>query len=132
VDDGTDLHLMFGTTSVLMPQPIADLVRALPDRRQRGTSGHSANAHQWLFPGRNAGHHLHVETIRTRLAKLGIRTRVARTTALLQLTAELPPTVLADLLGIHPNTAVKWSKAAGGDWARYAASKSSSQATRST
>ncbi len=123
VDDGTNLHLTLGTTSVLMPQPIADLVRALPDRSQRGTSGHSANVHRWLFPGRNAGHHLHVETIRTRLAALGIRTRDTRTTALLQLAAELPPTVIADLLGIHPNTAVKWAKAAGGDWTRYAASR---------
>jgi len=35
--------------------------------------------------------------------------------------AELPPSVIADLLGIHPNTAVKWTKAAGGDWSRYAA-----------
>ena len=122
-DDGNDLHLTLGTTSVLMPQPMADLVRALPHRRQHGTSGQSANAHQWLFPGRNAGHHLHVETIRIRLAALGIRARDTRTAALLQLAAELPPTVIADLLGIHPNTAVKWTKAAGGDWSRYAASR---------
>ena len=122
-DDGNDLHMTLGTTSVLIPPPVADLVRALPDRRQLGTSGHSANAHQWLFPGRNAGHHLHVETIRTRLATLGIRARDTRTAALLQLAAELPPTVIADLLGIHPNTAVKWAKAAGGDWSRYAASR---------
>jgi hypothetical protein len=29
--------------------------------------------------------------------------------------------VLADLLGLHPTTAVAWMHQAGGDWTRYAA-----------
>jgi hypothetical protein len=122
-DDGNELHVLLGRDSVLIPQPIADLVRQLPDRRQHGTSGHTTDTQRWLYPGRNAGQHLHVESLRARLAPLGIRSRETRTTALLQLAAELPPTVLADLLGMHPNTAVKWSKAAASDWTRYAASR---------
>ncbi len=31
------------------------------------------------------------------------------------------PAVLADLVNIHPTTAVKWMHQAGGDWTRYAA-----------
>ena len=46
----------------------------------------------------------------TRLAALGIPTRATRNAALLQLAAEVPPTVLADLLGLHPHTAVAWVK----------------------
>jgi hypothetical protein len=33
----------------------------------------------------------------------------------------MPAAVLADLLGLHPTTAVKWMHQAGADWTRYAA-----------
>jgi hypothetical protein len=33
----------------------------------------------------------------------------------------MPAAVLADLLGLHPTTAVKWMHQAGADWNRYAA-----------
>jgi hypothetical protein len=39
----------------------------------------------------------------------------------LDLATEVPPVVLADLLGMYPNTAVRWVQAAGGEWASYAA-----------
>ena len=48
--------------------------------------------------------------------------RPTRQAALLQLAAELPAPVLADLLGLHANTAVEWVRAARGDWSVYAAS----------
>ena len=39
---------------------------------------------------------------------------------MLDLAAEgLAPSFLADLLGLHPGTAVKWVHAAGGDWTDY-------------
>ena len=34
---------------------------------------------------------------------------------------QAPAAVLADLLGLHPTTAVKWMHQAGADWTRYAA-----------
>jgi len=37
------------------------------------------------------------------------------------LAAQLPAAVLADLLGLHHNTAARWMHQAGGDWSRYAA-----------
>jgi hypothetical protein len=37
------------------------------------------------------------------------------------LAAQFPADVLADLLGLHENTAAKWISQAGGDWTRYAA-----------
>lgn len=53
-----------------------------------------------------------------RLRKLGIRLAEARSTALFQLTTELPAAVLARTLGI--DIAVKWQRAAAGEGA-YAA-----------
>ena len=56
-----------------------------------------------------------------RLRKLGIRLAETRSTALFQLATELPAAVLARTLGIHISVAVKWQRAAAGDWAAYAA-----------
>ncbi|MEU1011282.1 hypothetical protein [Streptomyces sp. NPDC005890] len=56
-----------------------------------------------------------------RLRKLGIRLAEARSTALFQLATELPAAVLARTLGIDITVAVKWQRAAAGDWAAYAA-----------
>ncbi|MFD7105299.1 hypothetical protein [Streptomyces celluloflavus] len=58
-----------------------------------------------------------------RLRKLGIRLAEARSTALFQLTTELPAAALARTLGIDitVTVAVKWQRAAAGDWGAYAA-----------
>jgi antirestriction protein ArdC len=55
-----------------------------------------------------------------RLRKLGIRLAETRSTALFQLAAELPAAVLARTLGIDITVAVKWQRAAVGDWGAYA------------
>jgi hypothetical protein len=52
---------------------------------------------------------------------MGIYAQTARRAALLDLAAQLPAAVLADLLGLHQTTAAKWMHQAGGDWSRYAA-----------
>jgi hypothetical protein len=46
-------------------------------------------------------------------------TVTARAGALLQLAGEFPPTVVADLLGLRPKTAVAWSQLAGRPWSAY-------------
>ncbi|WP_253208917.1 hypothetical protein [Streptomyces niphimycinicus] len=56
-----------------------------------------------------------------RLRKLGIRLAEARSTTLFQLATALPAAVLASILGIDINVAVKWQRAAAGDWTAYAA-----------
>ena len=45
----------------------------------------------------------------------------ARRSALMHLAGRLPAAVLAELLNLHPTTAVHWVAAAGGDWNTYAA-----------
>jgi hypothetical protein len=64
-----------------------------------------------------------------RLCKLGIRLAEARSTALFQLATELLAAVLARTLGIDITVAVKWQRAAAGDWAAYTA-EISQRATR--
>ena len=45
----------------------------------------------------------------------------ARRATLLQLAAEVPAAVLAELLHLTPATATRWTRDAAGDWSRYAA-----------
>jgi hypothetical protein len=40
-----------------------------------------------------------------------------RNAALMQLAAEIPAPVLGDLLGLSPQTAVRWATLAARDWA---------------
>ena len=47
-----------------------------------------------------------------------------RHAALMQLAAEIPPAMLAGILGVHTTTAVKWTRLAGGEWTGYAADRS--------
>ncbi len=61
--------------------------------------------------------------LRVRLASIGIDCRANRRAALLQLSAEVPPAVLADMLNLAPSTAVKWVEWAGGNWSNYLASR---------
>jgi hypothetical protein len=72
-------------------------------------------------PGHRPGQHLHATRLAQRLRALGVDPRADRNTALLQLGAEVPPAVLADLLGFHIGTAINWANEAGGDWTNYAA-----------
>ena len=74
----------------------------------------------WLFPGAKPGTHLGPERFRRRLRELGIYPETARPGALLALAASVPAPILAELLGFHDDTANRWSRSAGGDWARYA------------
>jgi hypothetical protein len=36
---------------------------------------------------------------------------------------DLPPMVIADLLGIHPKTAERWATLADGNWSEYLAAR---------
>ncbi|WP_225839655.1 hypothetical protein [Streptomyces sp. NK08204] len=56
-----------------------------------------------------------------RLRKLGIRLAETRSTAPFQLATELPAAFLARTLGIDITIAVKWQRAAAGDWGTYTA-----------
>lgn len=106
----------FGVDSLLLPPVLDDLVLQL-----RGRRGHSAvRRGDWLFPGGVPGRPITIEQLRNRLAELGIVIRPTRNSAMMQLASELPASVLADLLGLHVNTAVEWVRNSRGDWARYA------------
>lgn len=121
--DGT-VALSLGRDRLLIPPPLAELITRLPDQRPRGIAANLTD-HRWLFPGRRPDRAALPGTLMRRLARHHIPLRLSRNAALLHLAAELPPVVIADLLGISPTTANRWSDAAGGRWMNYAAHRHS-------
>ena len=59
------------------------------------------------------------KTIVIHLNKHGVHVRAGRTAALIDLAGQLPPAVLASLLGLAPVTADRWSRRIASDWAGY-------------
>ena len=119
--DDTTVTIGFGRDRVALAEPVAVFVAALVDTR-RGRSA-TDTASRWLFPGGLAGRHLDPDTLAGRLRQLGISTLKLRTDVLLDLAADIPPAILADLIGLYPTTAARWTHAAGGDWAHYVANR---------
>ena len=113
--------IRLGRHDVPVPGPLADALRQLISggRSYRGVG--SPPATTWLFPGHLPGRPITPDTLGERLRALGIYAQTGRRAALLDLAAQLPAAVLADLLGLHQNTAARWMHQAGGDWSRYAA-----------
>ncbi|MGW7059567.1 hypothetical protein ACWGHM_13640 [Streptomyces sp. NPDC054904] len=119
--DNDTVAITFGTSPVVLPAPLAALVRELvATRRGKAKIGTSEDV-PWLFPVGRPGHPLGDDRIGQRLHKIGIRPRQDRSTALFTLAAELPAAILARVLGVHIQVAVQWQKASAGDWASYAA-----------
>lgn len=122
--DGTTTITLAGTAVELL-EPFATLARQLPLERSNGVTDQLRD-HRWLFPGKRAGRHLGANVLGTRLRALDIPPRLSRTTALRELAVEIPPAILADLVGISPGSATTWTAVTGGDWAAYAASRAPS------
>jgi hypothetical protein len=118
-DDDTRIRL--GREPVVLPAPLADLVRGLA-RTRRGHAAIGVPATSpWLFPGGQPGRPISAFQLAERLRQLGLNPAQSRSTALFQLATELPAAVLARTLGIHIAVAVAWQRASSGDWAAYAA-----------
>ena len=118
---GAQVFLRLGSDDLHIPEPLAGLLQALAHDGRPYTGVGAPAATRWLFPGLQPGRPLTAARLGVRLRKLGIRAQPGRRAALTHLAAQLPAAVIADLLGIHPNTAVHWVHDAGGDWNRYAA-----------
>ena len=116
------VSVRFAVHDVDISEPLATLVTDLATGEHRRHVGIGATATTpWLFPGHLPGRPITPSRLGDRLSPLGIDARAGRRAALLQLGSQLPAPVIADALGITPTTATDWVKAAGGDWANYAA-----------
>jgi hypothetical protein len=110
-------HMQLGRHPVLLPPAIAALVSQ--QAAQATPQPEGAATKNWLFPGRAGIRPLTAPALNQRINQQGIRIRDGRTAALVELAGQLPPAVLADLLGLHPSTATAWARRIASDWAAY-------------
>jgi hypothetical protein len=120
-DNDDEVHVRFGRHEVPVPPPLGVLLLQLIHHGKSHIGVGSPPDSRWLFPGGLPGRPITASRLADRLRTLGIRSQAGRRAALLDLAIQLPAAVLADLLNLHPTTAVKWTHQAGGDWTRYAA-----------
>jgi hypothetical protein len=94
-----ETRISLGTEPVPVPEPFAGmLTHHLHNRPNLRTAG-GMIATPRLFPGHRPGKHLDAQTIMMRLRSLGINLLGARNSALGNLVAEVPPPLVAELLG---------------------------------
>jgi hypothetical protein len=120
---GEHQYLTLGRHPVILPPKLAMLLEqqaAGPVRCRRPRVERDAPHRRWLFPGTYPGQHADANRVSALLAcELGLYTRPARASALCALAEDLPAPVLADLLGIHVTTAIRWASLVKRDWLSY-------------
>ncbi len=116
-----EVFVRFGRHEVPIPPPLQALLLELINHGKPYVGIGSPPDNRWLFPGLLPGRPITASRLADRLRTLGIPTQAGRRAALIDLATQLPAAVLADLVNLHPTTAVKWTHQAGGDWTRYAA-----------
>lgn len=122
---GPPTTLRLGKNAVEIAEPVATVLRQIvagsaSTIRENGLARVFEPEHdRWLFPGRGPGKPLGTSALLIDLRRAGIQARSARNTTLLNLARDVPPMILADLLGIGTSTADRWRQWAGGTWAAY-------------
>jgi hypothetical protein len=119
--DGREIQLLLGKDRLPLPEPLGGLVSHLAAGGRRYVGVGTPATVPWLFPGLLPGRPLTAQHLGQRLRDLGIDPRPGRRSAMVHLAARMPAAVLADMLNLHPVTAVQWVRASGGDWSTYAA-----------
>jgi len=124
----------------VLVHPVFDRTRVVAGQLENGGRGHrehvvagegvDAEKHideqsgsvgtPWLFPGYRAGKHLDPQSIMQRLRKLGINLLGARNAAIQNLVAEVPPPLVAELLGYSYQVTHRHAELAAQPWSNYA------------
>lgn len=131
IDRGS--YLTLDRHPMILPPALAALIHELQrTATPKAILGGRGQQTTWLFPGQVPGQHITSNYLVKLLNGHGIHARSSRNAALISLAADLPAAVLADLLGLHPNTAVRWVRRSKRDWASYLAARAADQPDTAT
>jgi hypothetical protein len=107
---------------VVLEHPLDELVVAVSQSvGNRQTAANAVTA--WVFPGYRPGSHLNANHVRIRLKKLGFPSRSTRIGTRRTITQTTPPPVLADALGLNPQTAIRHARRGSGQYGAYVADR---------
>lgn len=115
-DDSVEIRL--GRHNVTVPEPFATLVREL-HRSPANTKTAAHRENRWLFPGYAPGQHINADHLSHQLRQRGAPPLATRAAAWQEFGRSMPPSLVADALGISPVTAMKHAQLAGADYLRY-------------
>jgi hypothetical protein len=115
-----ETRISLGAEPVPLPEPFAAMLTHHLHNRPNLRTGGGMVANPWLFPGYRPGKHLDPQAIMQRLRKLGISLLGARNSALGSLVAEVPPPLVAELLGYSYQVTQRHAELAAQPWSRYA------------
>lgn len=99
------------------------LARLIGDQLQHSPRHSNTAGCRYLLPGHSPGRPRNPLGLAGTLRHHGLPARAARNTAMMDALVDLPPMVIADLLGIHPKTAERWATLTGGNWSEYLAAR---------
>lgn len=111
------VRLRLGPDPLDFPEPFASLICTLPRKRRESTADQLPNS--WLFSSSHAGRHLAPGVLGERLRRIGIQPQAMRLAAADQLCREVPPAMLAGVLGLHTATVARATAQTSGQWANY-------------
>lgn len=117
--DAVLVHL--GPAPLVLPAELAPAATGAAGNRTARRMFVESIEQDWIYPGVRAGHHMASDTLNERLRNVGIPPRLARSSALIALSQELPPVVLSRLTGLEISSAIAWSNAIGAHTSAYAA-----------
>lgn len=129
---GAETRIALGKEPTPVPEPFASqLHHHLYNRPNQRTTG-GAVATPWLFPSSRAGRHLDPQSIMHRLRWLGIELLGSRNRALQELVSQIPPPVVAKMLGYSDQVTQKHAAEAGNTWAMYASTDRANTSAKPT
>jgi hypothetical protein len=117
----TGVQLKLGTEALELPEPFATIIQQLPHRRRTSTAEQLPT--RWLFAGSHADKPLTANALGNRMRAIGIQPRRFRIAAAEQLAREIPPAMLAGILGLKITAITRHTANAKGQWANYAADR---------
>ncbi|MEV8274614.1 hypothetical protein [Microbacterium sp. NPDC077184] len=118
-DESVLVHL--GDAPLALPAELAPFAEDAARNRTAPRMFVESIEQEWLFPGARASQHMSPDALNRRLRAAGIPPRLARTSALIALTQQLPPVVLSRLTGLEISSAIAWSNAIAANNTAYAA-----------
>jgi hypothetical protein len=122
-DEGGEMRIALGKEPIPVPEPFASLLNYHRYNRPNLRTAGGAVGTPWLFPSLRPGRHIDPQPIMQRLRELGINLQGSRNTALQQLVSEVPPPLVAEMLGCSDQVAQRHAELAGASWSMYATSR---------
>ena len=115
LEDGIP-QIRLGSIDIDLPDTAAPWVNAiLTGSTHKRRAGGAGQDDTWIFPGARHGAHMLPSSLATQLKALGVSPVGAHQASAATLITQLPPAVVARLVGVRVSTAARWHQLAGTD-----------------